>query len=237
MMLSQARSTLRSHASPEKAKILQGYFKTGPGEYGEGDVFLGVTVPLTREVSKEFCTLPLKDIEQLMYSKIHEERLLGIFILIFHYKKADPAHREALIDFYLNHLSGVNNWDLVDSSAHQLLGDFLLTRDRALLYRLVHSENLWERRIAIVSTYAFIRQGEFKDTLNLAELLFKDPHDLLHKATGWMLREVGKKDRDALVNFLNTHAPQMPRVMLRYALEKFDVAVRKSFFSLPSSSK
>jgi 3-methyladenine DNA glycosylase AlkD len=202
--------------------VLSGFFKSGPGQYGEGDRFLGITVPAQRKVAREFAELPLEGIAELLASGVHEERLTGLIILTRRYETGDEACKKACFDFYLANLAGVNNWDLVDSSAHQIVGSHLLERERKLLYRLAKSKNLWERRVAMIATYAFILEGESAETFAIAELLLDDDHDLIHKAVGWMLREVGKRvSPDELRRFLKKNAARMPRTALRYAIERF----------------
>jgi 3-methyladenine DNA glycosylase AlkD len=217
------QKALQALANPEKKAVFQRFFKTGPGQYGEGDVFLGLSVPQTRQVAKEHVDLSFQDLEHLLASPIHEERLLALEVLCMQYKKAPKQ----VVDFYLSHLQGVNNWDLVDLSAPKILGDFLLNEPRNILYDLVKSPVLWERRISIIATLAFIRKGDFADTLSLATQLLGDKHDLMHKAVGWMLREVGKKDRATLEGFLKNHNTVMPRTALRYAIEHFTKAERE----------
>ena len=223
------KEELKSKANSEKAKILSGFFKTGKGEYGEGDVFLGVVVPELRKIAKKYSGIDSMEVGELLNSKIHEERLCALFILIGHYKKADLEQREKIVRFYLANTKNINNWDLVDLSAPNILGDYLLDKDRVVLYRLVKSENLWERRIAVLLTFTFIREGQFKDSLRIFAILLKDKHDLIHKAVGWMLREIGKRDVNVLRAFLNKHYKEMPRTMLRYAIEKLDEKERKGF--------
>lgn len=222
---------LQSLANPQKAKILQGFFKTGPGQYGEGDIFLGIIVPEQRKVAKKHIDLSLPEIQNLLDSKIHEYRLTALFILVDKYKKADHNGKKEIVNFYLKNASenNINNWDLVDLSAPNIVGDFLLDNDRKILYNLAKSKDLWEKRIAILSTFAFIRKGDFSDTLKISEILLNDKHDLIHKAVGWMLREVGKKDQKVLEEFLDKHCRVMPRTMLRYAIEKFDEEKRKTY--------
>jgi 3-methyladenine DNA glycosylase AlkD len=227
--LKSAQADLRRLSSRAKAKTNRWFFKTGPGQYGEGDIFLGVTVPDIRSVAIGYKALPFLDIKKLLHSKIHEERLLALFILVAQYKGADVKTQALIYKFYLQNMKWVNNWDLVDSSADKIVGDYLLKRPRSMLYRLVLSQNLWNRRVAMVATYAFIKNGEFADTLRLSQLLLNDRHDLMHKATGWMLREVGKRDPTVLENFLNKHASQMPRTMLRYSIEKFSASKRRYY--------
>lgn len=214
---------LKSLGNPEKAKVLSGFFKTGKGQYGEGDRFLGVTVPQQRAIAKEYRDLPFPEIEILLGSPYHEARLTGLLILTYQFEGADEKIRKGIFDFFLAHIPAINNWDLVDVTVPNIVGGYLLGKKsaRKILYRFARSENLWERRIAIVSTSAFIRRNDFADTLSIAELLLCDPHDLIHKATGWMLREVGKREEAALKKFLDAHVAAMPRTMLRYAIERF----------------
>ena len=227
--LIELKKELRKYADQEKAKFFPQFFKTGKGQYGEGDQFIGVTVPNTRSVAKRFPNLPLPDLKVLLLSKIHEERLLALLILVAQYKKSDRSGKESIYHFYLRNLSRVNNWDLVDSSAKDIVGSHLADKDRKILYRLVRSKSLWERRVAIISTFYFIRMGDFTDTLKISEYLLKDQEDLLHKAAGWMLREVGNRDASTLIRFLNRNGSRMPRTMLRYAIEKFPEKVRKKY--------
>jgi len=223
-------SELQKLANKDKAKILQRFFKTGKGEYGEGDVFLGITVPQIRQVTKKyFKQLSLKDIQQLLQSNIHEKRLLALLILIEKYTHQDEKSKEVIFNFYLSNTKRINNWDLVDLSAPNILGNYLLTKDRKILYSLASSSSLWEKRIAILSTYAFIKNNQFQDTLKIAEILLKDKHDLLHKATGWMLRELGKRNQPLEEQFLKKHCKIMPRTMLRYAIEKFPEEKRRFY--------
>jgi len=228
-MINKLKEEIAKISNPEKAKLLQRFFKTGKGEYGEGDIFLGISVPEQREIAKEFFNkLSLDDIQILLNSKFHEERLIGLLILTDKYKKTD--NKESIVNFYLKNAknSRINNWDLVDLSCHKIVGDYLIDKDRKILYELLKG-NLWEKRIAVVSCFAFIRENDFKDSLQIAELLLNDKRDLIHKAVGWMLREVGKKDADVLRNFLNQHCSSMPRVMLRYSIEKFDESERRKY--------
>ncbi len=220
---------LRSIANPEKAAFLQGFFKTGPGQYAEGDVFLGIVTPLTRNVAKANRQTPLEELQRILEVEYNEARLCALLIVAEQFKKATEAQRKALFDFYLKNTARINNWDLVDVTCPHVVGAYLLDQDRSILYDLAKSRNLWEQRIAIVSTVAFIRQGEFHDTLALAELLKTHPHDLMHKAVGWMLREVGKKDRDTLTTYLETHAMELPRTALRYAIEHYPEPQRLYF--------
>lgn len=208
-------------ADSSRAKLLQKFFKTGKGEYGEGDLFLGITVPDSRSIAKHYSSvISLADIKIMLQSKFHEERLAALLILVDKYEKSTAEAKPFLADFYLSNSQFINNWDLVDLSAPKILGDYLLSRSRAILYELSQSKNVWKRRIAIISTFIFIRNNQFADTLKLSELLMNDSHDLIHKAIGWMLREVGKKDEEVLTSFLDDHYKRMPRTMLRYAIER-----------------
>lgn len=223
---------LKKYSTPAKAKANVWFFKTEKGEYGHGDKFIGVTVPKQRAVAKKFRDLPLHEVLKLLKSPMHEHRLIALFLLVQQYNKGDSSTRQKIVNAYLVNRKFVNNWDLVDSSASYILGDWLLTRPRSILYKLARSTTLWDRRIAMISTGAFIRAGEYDDTLKIAGLLLYDAHDLIHKATGWMLREVGNKDKTVLVRFLNKHAHHMPRTMLRYAIEKFPHSERKRYMAM-----
>ena len=214
---------------PERAEHLQRFFRTGPGEYGEGDRFLGLRVPEVRAIARRHHELPLPDLADALASPWHEHRQAALFVLADRYRRAGPADRETIADFYLEHLDAVNSWDLVDGSAPHVLGAHMLERDRSVLYELAASGHLWRQRVAVLATFAFIRAGQFQDTLRLAELLRDHPHDLIHKAVGWMLREIGKRDRAAEERFLDRHAARMPRTMLRYAIEKFEPERRRSY--------
>ena len=220
------KKDLRGHADPDRKKVMSRFFKTGTGEYGEGDRFLGVTVPEQRALAKRYRDLPHRDIERLLASALHEERLVALLILIGQYGAGDAGRRDAVIALYLKNRARVNNWDLVDLSADKLLGRHLLGRDPGPLFKLARSRNLWERRMAILATLHFIRNGAYGTTLEIAEILVNDEHDLMHKAVGWMLREVGKRDLGAETRFLDRHARNMPRTMLRYAIEKFPDELR-----------
>jgi len=216
-------------ADKKKAAFLPNFFKTGKGEYGEGDVFIGVTVPLMRLVAKRYADLSLNEIERLLKDTRHEVRLCALFVLVDQFKRGDVSIRKKIYLFYLAHLNWVNNWDLVDSSAYQIVGEFLIDKDRKILRNMAKSKHLWTARVAIVSTFAFIRKGQLNDTFEIAEILLEHPHDLLHKATGWMLREAGKRNEVALKRFLDENAMIMPRTMLRYAIEKLDEKERKMY--------
>ena len=220
-------------ADAAEAVNLARFFKTGPGEYGEGDRFLGIKVPVTRAVVKEhWRSTDLEQIEECLASEWHEVRLAGLLALVqrFHHAKKDPAEQQRCVDFYLNHLSAVNNWDLVDLSCYEILGTWCLTHDAAPLYTLAREgSTIWEQRIGIVSTMMFLRHGRLDDTYAIADLLLHHPHDLIHKAVGWLLREAGKRDETRLRQFLATRYCTMPRTMLRYAIEKFPAADRQAF--------
>lgn len=234
--LSEIVADIELHANPEKALILKRFFKTGPGGYGEGDTFLGIVVPLQREIGKKYQDLKLPDLQKLIKSKIHEARLIALFILVHQYKKAALTHKKKFVDFYLKNKAYVNNWDLVDSSAHLILGDSLLNKPNKILFILAKSGTIWDRRIAVISSLAFIRKGQFEVTLKLAKLLLKDKHDLMHKAVGWMLREIGNRNVVELENFLDEYAAIMPRTMLRYAIEKIPEKKRKFYLRAKSRS-
>ena len=226
-MLVNLKQDLQKLANPQQAQLLQRFFKTGPGEYGEGDVFLGIKVPEQRKVAKKYKNLPLEDLRSLLSSKIHEERLIALFILIFHYQKT--KNKTELINFYLKNTKHINNWDLVDLSAPRLLGDYLLNNDRKIIYKLANSKDLWEKRIAVLATFMLIKHNQYEDTLNISTILLNDQHDLIHKAVGWALREIGKKDQAVEETFLKQHYQTMPRTMLRYAIEKFPEPLRKQY--------
>ncbi len=228
--LTQLRKELKSHAQPERAKFHARFFKTGPGEYGEGDKFLGLPVPKTRKVARQFRELSFVNIEKCLASKWHEERFAGLLILVDQFKRAkDEKTQKTIYQFLIKHVNSMNNWDLVDTIVHHIIGVYLFERDRKLLYQYVKSKSLWKRRIAIISTYYFIKEKDFDDTLALAEILLHDKEDLIHKAVGWMLREVGNRDRKTEEAFLKKHYKTMPRTMLRYAIEKFPETLRKKY--------
>lgn len=215
------RKELQINADKNQARILQGFFKTGKGEYGEGDIFLGIKVPLQRKICSKYFDLDFDDVQDLLDSAIHEERFCASAILVGQYVKGDASNKKRIFNFYIKNAKRFNNWDLVDLSAPKIVGNYLLNRDRKVLYKFAHSKNLWERRIAILSTFAFIKEGDFKDTLEISKILLKDDHDLIHKAVGWMLREVGKRKLGIEEKFIKENICEMPRVTLRYALEKF----------------
>ena len=232
-MLNQIKKDLQKLKNPQKAKISARFFKTGKGEYGEGDVFLGITVPQQRKIAKKYPDLNLKQLQNLLSSKIHEHRLTALFVLINKYRKADEKNKKEIFNFYLQNTKSINNWDLVDASSEHILGDYLLEKNKTILYKLAKSNNLWERRVAIMATFEFIKNNRFQDTLKIAKILLKDKHDLIHKAVGWMLKETGKRDQKTEETFLKKHYQQMPRTMLRYAIEKFPDNKRKFYLRKP----
>ena len=226
---SLVKKRLKEFSNPEKAEFFPRFFKTGKGEYGEGDKFFGVTVPHQRKIAKEFREISLNEIKKLLYDPIHECRLTSLLILVHQFEKADPENRKEICRFYLDNIQQVNNWDLVDSSAHKIVGAFLETGSRKKLYQLAKSKHLWSQRVAIIATLWFIKQNDFDDTLAISELLITHEHDLIHKAVSWMLREMGKQDEQLLISFLKSRYKKMPRTMLRYAIEKFDKPIRDRY--------
>jgi len=216
-------------ANEQIAEHSQRFFKTGKGEYGEGDIFLGIRVPLLRRLVKKYGGISIAEVRKLLHSKFHEERLLAVLMLVQLFKSADESVQKQVYDLYLENTEFINNWDIVDISASNIVGAHFYEKDKAPLYDLVQSKNLWERRIAIIATFYFIRQNEFDDTLKLAEILLNDKEDLIHKAVGWMLREVGKREIEFEEEFLQEHYKIMPRTMLRYAIEKFPETSRKMY--------
>jgi 3-methyladenine DNA glycosylase AlkD len=229
LSVNELQQELQQRIDPKQQVILQRFFKTAPGEYGEGDIFLGIKVPVLRKLAKKYQGLSLSDIQNLLQNTIHEYRFIALVILIYQYTQADSHRRQEIIYFYLNHTHYINNWDLVDISAPQLLGDYLLNKPREILYQLAASPQWWERRIAILATFHLIKNHDFTDTLKLATRLLHDSHDLIHKAVGWMLREVGKRDLAVEETFLQQHYQHMPRTMLRYAIEKFPNEARQFY--------
>jgi len=217
----------------EKAKILQGFFKTAKGEYGEGDIFLGITVPQTRNVARNNLNSSFEDLQKLLNNKIHEYRLTSLIILVEKYKEASNKEKKEIYNFYIKNFKNINNWDLVDLSAPKIIGDYIF-HNKNLEKKLVtwaNSKHLWTKRIAIVSTHYFIKKNNFKNTLKIAKILLSDNHDLIHKAIGWMLREVGKKDEKVLKKFLDENIKKMPRTTLRYAIERFFEKQRKQYLN------
>lgn len=230
--LRKIQSALRANADAEVARGSQRFFKTAEGEYGAGDKFLGLRVPQLRSRVKEFEAASLETIGKLLASAYHEERLFALFLLVRQFERGDKARRKEIYEFYLDSTEFINNWDLVDSSAPQIVGGWLDSRKRNPLYKLVKSRSIWERRIAILATLYFIRLNDYADTLNLCEQVLDDKEDLIHKASGWMLREAGKREPKVLTGFLDEHAAVMPRTMLRYAIEKLAVEQRKHYREL-----
>jgi 3-methyladenine DNA glycosylase AlkD len=228
---SAALRELRALGDAGDAQFLQRFFKTGPGQYGAGDVFLGIRVPATRQLAKQYRDLPLAEVRKLLHANEHEARLLALIILTLQYPRAAPDQQQKIFEFYLANTKYINNWDLVDVSAPNIVGAHLYQRDKSLLDELALSTSLWERRIAIVATAYFIRRDEFRPTLRIARRLLGDEHDLIHKASGWMLREVGNRDRSVLLGFLDQHYRRMPRTMLRYAIEKLEPGRRARYMA------
>jgi len=228
-MLSQLKKDLAAKGRKEKVAVYSNFFKTGKGQYGEGDIFIGSTVPDTRSVASSYKDLPFFDIRTLLHSKIHEERLCALLILVYQFQKGN--NQKKIYEFYLKNTKRINNWDLVDSSADKIVGCYLFEKDKKILCTLARSSNLWERRIAIIATFYFIRNKQFEDTLVVSEILLQDKHDLIHKAVGWMLREVGKRDQNILETFLKKYYKIMPRTMLRYSIEKFSDPKKKFYMS------
>jgi 3-methyladenine DNA glycosylase AlkD len=222
---------LKKVADAKKVAVLSHYFKTGRGEYGEGDVFLGVTVPKQRIIAKKYYRqIHLASLAKLLESRVHEHRFTAMEMLVFKYENAkDKKEKKEIFNFYIKNRAGINNWDLVDTSAPYIIGDYLAYRPRSLLYRLAKSKNLWDRRIAVVSNYLFIKNGDFVDICALAEMLMNDPHPLIHKVCGWMLREMGKKSEFVLLGFLNEHYESMPRIMLNYATERLPKKLKRTY--------
>ena len=229
MTANEIRVKLKSLGSPERAEVSKRYFKTGPGQYGEGDIFYGNSAAEMRRLAKDYQAIAEDETLKLLRSPFHEERAVALLIFVRRFAKADPATRKRIYELYLAHTAFVNNWDLVDVSAPHVVGAYLADKSRRPLYTLVRSRTLWERRISIVSTFHFIRQNDFSDTLAIARHLLADQADLIHKAAGWMLREVGKRDTDAARTFLAEHYRRMPRTMLRYAIERFPEAERQAY--------
>ncbi|MBK7631422.1 MAG: DNA alkylation repair protein [Ignavibacteriales bacterium] len=229
MSLSEIRKEILKQKNLTQSIILQRFFKTDKGEYGEGDVFYGIKVPVQRIIAKRFNDLSLDDLGVLINSKVHEERLIAAFILVEKFQKTDEKKQKTIYNFYIKNRKGINNWDLVDLSAPKIVGQYLIDKDKSLLYKFAHSKDLWEKRIAILSTFTFLRQHWFEDTFNISEILLNDKNDLIHKAVGWMLREVGNRDMELEEEFLKKHYKTMPRTMLRYAIEKFPEKKRKSY--------
>lgn len=241
MTLSQLRALLKKEAKPADRTALMRYFKTGPGEYGEGDLFLGVKMTPVRRLSRSGSDLSLADLRQLVRSKYHEERMLGLLSLVRQFelagKKQNTIFQKEIFDLYLAERAHINNWDLIDLSAPRIVGAWLLARDRRVLLSLVKSKSVWDRRIAVLSCFFFVSKSDFAFPLEIARKVLTDPHDLIHKASGWMLREIGKREKNAEIAFLLEHADVMPRTMLRYAIEKFPEKQRQQFLARPTRSE
>ena len=229
MTVQDIQKRLKKLGNKKHAAISQSFFKTGPGEYGEGDIFIGIRVPVLRELVKEYSDLSVEEVTILLHSQIHEERLLALLLLVRSFSKGDDVRRTVIYDMYLKNTAFVNNWDLVDSSAEHIVGAYLMDRSKAMLYRLADSEDLWERRISIMSTFHFAKRHEFSETLRVSKMLLFDRQDLIQKATGWMLREIGKRHLQTEESFLKVHYKKMPRTMLRYAIEKFPEQKRQHY--------
>lgn len=228
-VLQAIKDELATFANPQKAIQLSRFFKTGKGEYAEGDKFIGVTVPLQRQIAKKYFHIDLNKLVSLLNEDIHEYRLTALLILVQKYQKSAEKEKNNIINIYINNTHRINNWDLVDLSSEKILGEYLVDRDRSIIYKLAESNNIWEQRIAIISTFRFIKNNDFQDTINLCKLYLSNRHDLIHKASGWMLREIGKRDETILRNFLNQYHKVMPRTMLRYSIEKLDEKSRKRY--------
>jgi len=230
--ISALKNELKNLSNPKQATILQRFFKTDKGQYGEGDIFLGIKVPVQRQIAKKYQDLPIKQTFSLLKSKVHEHRLTALFILIFQYERSSSDEKNKIFNHYLKHTKYINNWDLVDVSAPKIVGDYLLDKPRDILYKLARSNDLWEKRISILATLAFIRNNQPNDTLKIAKILLEDKHDLIHKAVGWMLRELGKTvSKDKEIKFLRDNKKNMPRTMLRYAIEKFNKKEKKELMA------
>ena len=223
------KKSLKKLSNPEHAAVSQRFFKTGPGEYGEGDIFIGIRVPVLRKLASEFKDLPVSEVKILLQSPIHEERLLAILLFIHIFKNRADGVQKDIYELYLKSTEFINNWDLVDASADHIVGTYLRDKSKRPLYRLAKSKNLWERRIAIMATFHFVKRHDFSETLKISNMLVCDRHDLIHKATGWMLREIGKRDLKAEETFLKEHYKKIPRTMLRYAIEKFPEEKRQRY--------
>jgi len=222
-------SDLQVLKDPKKAADSVRFYQTDKGGYGEGDQFLGIVVPKQRKISRKYKDLSLPELQELLDSQFHECRSVALMILVLQYRKGNPEKHQQIVDLYLKNSKKIDNWDLVDMSAPYILGDWFLDRDRNILYEYAKSENLWQKRIAMLSTYGFIRKNQYEDTIKIAEILLNDKHDLIHKAVGWMLREVGKRDQAEEEKFLKKYYREMPRTMLRYAIEKFPESIRQKY--------
>ncbi len=231
MQVANLRKKLNEAADPKRAKLMRGYFKTGKGEYGEGDIFIGISVPEQRKIAKQFLDISFKELRELLHSKVHEERLTSLLILVYRFEKADEKGKKVIFNFLIKSRKQINNWDLVDLTAPKSIGVYLADKDKAILYKLVRSKNIWERRIAIMSTFPLIKKKEFQINLEFAAILLNDNHDLIQKAVGWMLREIGNRDMVVAESFLKRHYKNMPRTMLRYSIEKYPEAKRQKYLT------
>jgi 3-methyladenine DNA glycosylase AlkD len=229
MTAKEISKRLKKLENKQQAAISRKFFKTGPGEYGEGDIFIGIRVPVLRKLVKDYFELPIKEIQSLLKSPVHEERLLALLLMVRKASGRSDDIKKSIYELYLKNTRFVNNWDLVDASAEHVVGAYLRDKNKSVLYRLAESEDLWERRIAIMSTFHYVKHHDFLETLRISKILLFDRHDLIHKATGWMLREIGKRDLQTEENFLKTHYKKMPRTMLRYAIEKFPESKRQRY--------
>lgn len=231
MKIIEARKRLQEAAHPSRVAAMSKFFKTGPGEYAEGDRFIGAYVPEIRKIAKHFIDCSREEIRELLHSKIHEERFLSLIILIQQYRKSGAVEQEEIYRFYLENIDGINHWDLVDVSSPPIVGHYLLDKDKQDLFLWASSKNVWKRRMAVISTFYFIKKEQYDSTFQLAKRLLEDSHDLIHKAVGWMLREIGKRNLDLEIEFLETYAPHMPRTMLRYAIEKLSPKQRTQYLN------
>jgi 3-methyladenine DNA glycosylase AlkD len=227
--ITNLKKELKFKADQKQAKLLQRFFKTGPGEYGEGDIFLGIKVGDSRKIAQKYKDLSLKDTEKLLHSKIHEQRLVALLILVQKFQEGDENLKEKVSKIYLKNTNYINNWDLVDLSSHKIVGEYLFKKPKDILYKMAKSKLIWDRRIAVISTFYFIKNNEFKESLKIAKILLNDSHDLMHKAVGWMLREVGNRSLKTEEDFLKNVYKKMPRTMLRYAIEKFPEKKRQDY--------
>ena len=219
--------SLQALADEQKAVFSQKFFKTAKGQYAEGDIFWGIKVPETRQIAKAYRDIPLAELKKVIANPVHEVRLCGLMVLVEQFKKSNEYKRSEIVYFYLSNIKCINNWDLVDLSCYNILGRYLINKPRGILYLMAESKNMWEQRIAIVSTWSFIRNREFVDTLAIAEMLLDHKHNLIHKAVGWMLREISKKDEAVMLDFIEKHYEKIPRTTLRYAIERLPKNVRK----------
>jgi 3-methyladenine DNA glycosylase AlkD len=232
-MIENLKNEISMLANPKKAEILKRFFKTGKGQYGEGDIFLGIQVPDSRKIAKKYSVISVDEIIKLLKSSIHEERLIALYILVGQFEKGNESIKDSIFKIYLENTRFINNWDLVDISADKIVGSYLSYKPKDILYSLAISDNLWERRIAIIATFNFIKKGMCEDTLKISKILLNDKHDLIHKAVGWMLREVGKRcTQKKLEDFLKANCKKMPRTMLRYAIEKFPEDLRQKYLKV-----